>query len=559
MSRADPAAPRTGGQILIDALLVHGVDHVFCVPGESFLAALDALRDATNRIRTVTCRHEGGAACMAEAYGKLTGRPGVAMVTRGPGACNASLGVHIAQQDSTPMVIFIGQVERGHSEREAFQELDYRRFYGPLCKWAAQVESADRLPELVSQAFHRACAGRPGPVALALPEDMLRDVAGVADTGPYQVVQPAADPGAIEQLRQRLTTARRPFMIVGGPGWTAQACRDICTFAAANRIPTGASFRAQDRFDNTHECYAGELGLGPDPALSARVREADVLLAVGVRLGELTTAGYTLVEPPCPSQSLVHVYPDPDELGRVFQPELAVCAGVASFARAAADIRPVAQPRWDDWTRDARADYLDNLQPTPGLPGSLEMGAVMAQLRQRLPPNAILTTDAGNFSGWMHRHYLYRAFPTQLGPTNGAMGYGVPAAVAARLLHPDRPVVAFCGDGGALMSGQEIATAMHYGVDPVILVLNNAMYGTIRMHQQRDYPGREHATALTNPDFAAWARSFGAYARAVERTEEFGPALDEALHAGRVAVLELRIDPELISTRARLSEISKAP
>ena len=546
---------RTGGRVLVDALRIHGVDTVFCVPGESYLAALDALYGARDTIATITCRHEGGAANMAEAYGKLTGRPGVVMVTRGPGACHAAIGLHNAAQDSTPMVLFIGQVEREHSDREAFQEIDYRRFLEPLCKWVVQIEDPARIPELVSQAFHRACSGRPGPVAVALPEDMLAEATSVADAGPYTAVSPGVASEALPALRALLAGARRPLVIAGGGGWSAGASADLARFVEANALATAASFRCQDRLDNASPCYAGDLGLGIDPALADRVRDADLLLVVGARLGEMTTRGYRLVEPPCPHQKLVHVHPDPDELGRVYQPTLAICAGSAEFLRAAAAMPPVDSNPWRGSTTRAHADYLASVEPTAGLPGPVEMGAVMAHLRERLPPEAILTTDAGNFSAWMHRHYVYRRFPSQIGPTSGAMGYGIPAAIAARHVYPDRPVVAFCGDGGALMTGQEIATAVHHGIDPVILVVNNSMYGTIRMHQERDYPDRVIGTDLTNPDFTAWAESFGAFAARVERTADFPGALERALGAGRIAVVELRIDPELITTRATLSRI----
>ena len=546
---------RTGGQVLIDALRIHGVDTVFCVPGESYLAALDALHDARDRIATITCRHEGGAANMAEAYGKLTGRPGIVMVTRGPGACHATIGLHNAAQDSTPMVMFIGQVERGHSDREAFQEIEYRRFLEPLCKWVVQIDDPARIPELVSQAFHRACSGRPGPVAVALPEDMLVEETGVRDAGPYTAVSPGVGPDAIPALRALLANAQRPLAVVGGGAWSAQASDDLARFAASNALATAASFRCQDRLDNAHPCYAGDLGLGIDPKLAQRVRDSDLLLVIGARLGEMTTRGYRLVAPPCPRQTIVHVHPDPGELGRIYQPALAICAGSTEFLRAAAAMAPVDASAWRDSTTRAHAEYLESVEPTGGLPGPVEMGKVMAYLRERLPPQAILTTDAGNFSAWMHRHYVYRTFPSQIGPTSGAMGYGIPAAIAARHVYPHRPVVAFCGDGGALMTGQEIATAVHHRIDPVILVVNNSMYGTIRMHQEREYPDRVIGTDLSNPDFVAWARSFGAFAARVERTDDFPEVFDAASSAGRAAVVELRIDPELITTRATLAQI----
>lgn len=550
----DPREPRSGGQIVVDALRIHGVDTVFCVPGESYLAVINALRDA-NDIRTIVCRQEGGAAFMAEAYAKATGKPGVLLVTRGPGACNASIGVHTGHQDSTPMVVLIGQVGRDMEYREAFQELDYHDFYGPLTKWTAQADDARRLPELLSQAFHRACSGRRGPVALSLPEDMLRDEVSVTDTEPFKVVEPAAAPADMSALRQRLESAKKPLVVVGGSAWSERTCRDMVTFADNAGLPVVASFRCQDRFDNSHRCYVGELGISVGPKLAQRMQESDLLIAVGARLGELTTRGYTLVEPPCPSQPLVHVYPDPDELGRVYQPVLPICSSVGHFAAAAAALGTIDDSAWRDWTREARAEYEEQLGQPPVSACDLDMGAVIAHLRERLPADAIITCDAGNFSGWPQRFYQHRQYPTQLGATNGAMGYGVPSAIAARLAFPQRPVVGFCGDGGVLMTGNELATAVHHGIDPVIIVVNNNSFGTIRMHQERDYPGRTHATDLTNPEFAIWAQSFGAFGETVTKTEEFPDAFERALSAGRAAVLELRLPIEMISARTTLSAL----
>ena len=424
---------RTGGQVLIDALRIHGVDTVFCVPGESYLAALDALHDARDRIATITCRHEGGAANMAEAYGKLTGRPGIVMVTRGPGACHATIGLHNAAQDSTPMVMFIGQVERGHSDREAFQEIEYRRFLEPLCKWVVQIDDPARIPELVSQAFHRACSGtagtrRGGAAGGHAGRGDRRPGRGPVHPQSHRVSGPMRFPA----LRTLLANAQRPLAVVGGGAWSAQASDDLARFVASNALATAASFRCQDRLDNAHPCYAGDLGLGIDPKLAQRVRDSDLLLVIGARLGEMTTRGYRLVAPPCPRQTIVHVHPDPGELGRIYQPALAICAGSTEFLRAAAAMAPVDASAWRDSTARAHAEYLESVEPTGGLPGPVEMGKVMAYLRERLPPEAILTTDAGNFSAWMHRHYVYRTFPSQIGPTSGAMGYGIPAAIAAR-------------------------------------------------------------------------------------------------------------------------------
>ncbi len=546
---------RSGGQVLVDQLRIHGVDTVFCVPGESYLSVLDALYDAQNEIKTICCRQEGGATNMAEAYGKVTGRPGVAMVTRGPGACNGSIGVHTAMQDSTPMVIFIGQVAREQEYREAFQEVDYHRFYGALCKSVIQIDRAERIPELVSQAFYRATSGRPGPVAVAIPEDMQRDMVAVDDAAPYKAVRPAVDDTAMAELESRLAAARRPLMILGGSGWSERACEDIRAFAETWNLPTAASFRCQDLFDNEHPNYAGELGTSASPALAKRVGEADLLLVVGARLGEQTTQGYRLVRVPTPVQRLVHVYPDPAEFGRVYQPDLAICAAVDSFAAAARRLVPAQEIAWTEWAAAVRRERLANLEPSFASSGPLDMFEVMRVVNAMLPDDAILTNDAGNFSGWVQRFYRFRRYRTQVGPTSGAMGYGIPAAIAARLVHPDRPVVAFVGDGGAMMSGQEIATAVHYGIDPVILVVNNNAFGTIRMHQEREHPDRVIATELTNPDYAAWAESFGASGEIVERTEDFAPAFERALHAGRVAVIELRLDLDAITTRTTLSRI----
>jgi acetolactate synthase I/II/III large subunit len=545
---------RSGGQVLVDQLRIHGVDTIFCVPGESYLTVIDSLHDAQNEIKTVACRQEGGATNMAEAYGKLTGRPGVAMVTRGPGACNGSIGAHTAMQDSTPMVIFIGQVARDQEYREAFQEVDYHKFYGAICKEVIQIDHADRVPELVSQAFHVAASGRPGPVAVSIPEDMQRDMVDVADARPFQTIRPEVGPKAMSAFRGQLASAERPLMILGGAGWSEQACADIQAFAEAHAVPVAASFRCQDLFDNMHSNYAGEFGTSASPALTQRMRDADLLIVVGSRLGEMTSGGYSLVNIPVPKQKLVHVYLDSSELGRVYEPDLAIVASMESFAAAARDMEVVAYGKWVEWMRQANQDYLDNLAPSLPMDG-VDMHEVMNVLNARLPEDAIITTDAGNFSGWAQRFYRYRKFRTQLGPTSGAMGYSIPAAISARLTRPDRPVVCFVGDGGAMMSGQEVATAVQYGSDPIILVLNNNAYGTIRMHQERDYPNRTLATELVNPDFAKWAQSFGAYGAVVERTEEFAPAFEAAMNAGRISVIEIRVGLETITTRTTMSKL----
>jgi acetolactate synthase-1/2/3 large subunit len=547
---------RTGGRILVDQLRVHGVDTVFCVPGESFLAALDALGDSG--IRLVVCRQEGGAANMADAYGKLTGRPGVVFVTRGPGAANASVGVHTSLQDSTPVVVLIGQVARAHSEREAFQEIDYRRFYSEITKWTGQVEQAARIPELVARAFATACAGRPGPVALAFPEDVLsEDETDAPDAEPYRAV--AASPAAVDmaRLRELLSAAERPFVVVGGGGWSADAARDLQAFVEANRLPVGASFRCQDYVDNRSPSYAGDIGLGVNPKLAGRIGESDLLLVVGARLGEATSQGYTLVAIPRPLQTLVHVHAGAEELGRVYQADLPINSGYAQFAAAAAALEPVDSSRWAVWTASARAEWEENLRHQP-MPGDVDLGDVMAFLRGRLPGDAILTNGAGNFSVWAHRFYRFTRYRTQLGPTSGAMGYGLPAAVAAKLVHPERIVVCFTGDGDFLMTGQELATAVQYELPVVVVLVNNRMYGTIRMHQERHYPGRVVGTDLVNPDFAAFAAAFDAHGETVEATADFEPAFERALESRRPALLELRVDPEAITPRATLSQLRAA-
>ncbi len=549
---------RTGAQILVDALRIHGVERAFGVPGESYLAVLDALYDAQNAIRFFSCRQEGGAANMAEAVGKLTGRPGICFVTRGPGASNASIGVHTAFQDSTPMILFVGQVARQVQEREAFQEIDYRRMFGEMTKWTAEINDPARIPEMVSHAFHLAVSGRPGPVVLALPEDVTEERCTVADTAPYRVVQAHPGEADLAELRALLAAARRPLMMVGGGGWTADACADILAFAEANNLPTATTLRCQDLFDNLHRNYVGVVGIATSPALAERVRKADLLLVVGPRLGQMTTGDYSLVEPPTPRQRLVHVHAGAEELGRVYQGDLLINAGMPQFAAAVRGLAPVDGTAWAEWAEAARADYLDHLRPTPG-PGALDMGEVMAVLRERLPEDAIVTNGAGNYTIWAHRFYRFRRFRTQLAPTSGAMGYGVPAGIAAKAVHPDRTVVTFAGDGCFLMTGQELATAVQYGLDPLILVVNNGMYGTIRMHQERRHPGRVIGTDLTNPDFAAYARAFGAFGETVERTEEFAPALDRALAAGRAAVLDLRVDPEAITPTTTLSGLRGTP
>ena len=553
MKPADSTLTRTGGQLLVDALKVHGVDMAFGVPGESYLSVLDAFYESRDDIKFVICRQEGGAANMADAYGKLTGRPGICFVTRGPGATNASIGIHTAFQDSTPLILFIGQVDNEVTEREAFQEIDYRRMFGQMAKWVAQIDRPERVPEMISHAFHLAVSGRPGPVVLALPEDMQVATATVPDTARYQRV--AAHPGAADmnKLRDMLAAAKRPFVMLGGGGWNAKACEDMRAFIESNNLPTACAYRCQDLLDNRSPNYLGDIAVGMNPAIEKRIRECDLLLAIGLRLGEWTTINYTLIDIPRPQMNFVHVQAGAEELGRVYQGDLLINSGMPEFAAAVRALAPV-KPVWADQTKAARAEF-DAWQVPVKTPGTLNMSEVIAFLKKRLPDGSILTNGAGNFTLWAHRFYQYTGFRTQLGPTSGAMGYGVPAGVAAKLVHPERPVIAFAGDGDFMMNGQELATAMQYGAKTIFIVINNGMFGTIRMHQERHYPGRVSGTELHNPDFAALARAYGAHGEVVTNTEDFEAAFERAWNAGTAALLELRIDPDSVSPRATLSSI----
>jgi acetolactate synthase-1/2/3 large subunit len=544
---------RHGGKILADALLAQGARIAFGVPGESYLPVLDGLRDAQDRIRFVVCRQEGGASYMAEACGKLTGEPGVLFVTRGPGATNGAVGVHTGFQDSTPMVVFIGQVPNEFADREAFQEMDYRRVYGQMAKWVAQIDRVERIPEYVSRAFHTAMAGRPGPVVLALPEDTLFSEAAVADVPRAHRIRPSPSSSEMAELKKLLEGAQRPFVLLGGGGWDGDATRRLQKWIEAAGLPVGTSFRCQDLFDNRSPCYAGDVGIGINPRLAQRVREADVLLVVGARLGEMTTSAYTLVDAPLPKQALVHVHAGAEELGSVYRPALAINSGYPQFV-AALEATAIRNAGWAAETRALRESYLEWTKPQP-MPGKLHYGEVIRWLSDRLPEDTIVAGGAGNFAGWLHRHFRYKGFRTQLGPTNGSMGYGFPAAVAAKLVHADRPVIAVCGDGDFLMNGQELATAVQYGAAFVALVVNNGLYGTIRMHQEREYPGRVYGTALRNPDFAAYARAFGAHGETVERTEDFAPAFERAQASGKPALVELKIDPDAITPATTLTAI----
>ncbi len=547
---------RSGGRILVDNLLAQGADLAFCVPGESYLAVLDALYDVRDRLPLVVCRQEGGAAYMAEAYGKLTGRPGLVFVTRGPGASNAAIGIHTAAQDSTPMIAFVGQVGRDFVDREAFQEIDYRRMFGSVAKWVAQIDSAERIPEYIARAYRVALSGRPGPVVLALPEDMLTTDAGVADAPRVVVapVPPAAS--AIAELAALLRRARKPLVIAGGSGWTATACADLARFARTQALPVACAFRNQDVFDNRHPNYAGDLGLGVNPKLSARVRAADLLLVIGERLGEVVTGGYTLVAAPTPVQTLIHAHPGAEELGRVYQPTLAIESAIGPFCAALAGLDPIDTGAWAGSADEAHADYL-GWQTPRAMPGDLDLWQVLATMRERLPEDAIVTNGAGNYATWLHRLYRYPRYRTQLAPYNGSMGYAVPAAVAAKAVHRDRVVVSWNGDGCFLMNGQELATAVQYRLAIVFIVVDNGMYGTIRMHQERRYPERVHGTTLRNPDFAALARAYGALGETVARTAEFAPALDRALAADRPTLIHLLVDPRAVTMNDTIDDLRR--
>ncbi|GAA1850718.1 thiamine pyrophosphate-binding protein [Pseudonocardia ailaonensis] len=553
-----PRPPRTGGELVVDALVAHGVDRVFCVPGESYLAVLDGLYDVRRSVQVVTCRQEGGAAMMAEADGKLTGRPGICFVTRGPGATNASAGVHIAAQDSTPMILFIGQVGRGDAEREAFQEIDYRRMFAPMAKWVGQVETAERVPEYVARAFAVAQSGRPGPVVLALPEDMLTDTVDAVPALP--VAEPIETYPSAEQmgaLGEALAGARRPLVVVGGSRWDADSAKAFERFVAAWDLPVVAAFRQQDRLDNAHPCYVGSLGVGGDPALAARVAEADLVLVAGARLDEMSTNGYRLLAPPVPGRQLIHVHAGAEELGKVHAPSLAVNASPVGFASLLHLVEPAAAVPWSAWRADCRAAF-DRWQQPPSGTERLDLARVVRGLAERLPGDAVVTNGAGNFSGWVHRFHTYRTLGAQLAPVSGSMGYGLPAAVAAALRHPERVVVCVAGDGDFLMHGQELATAVLYGANLVVLVADNGMYGTIRMHQEAHHPGRVIGTDLRSPDFVALARAFGAHAERVETTEEFDGAFDRALASGGPALLHLPVSPEALSHTRTLSQVRAA-
>jgi acetolactate synthase-1/2/3 large subunit len=550
---AEAKTGRTGGKLLADALVAQGVTHAFCVPGESYLDLLDGLYSVRNRLQLVTCRFEAGAIHMAEAYGKLTGKPGVAIVTRGPGACHAAIGVHVAQQDSTPLVLLVGQIPVEETDRETFQEVDYRRMFSPIAKWVTQIDDEKRIPELMAHAFDVAVSGRPGPVVIAISEEMQKRMANVPDIGPATVLPPHPAPDAVSRMMEMLGKAKRPLAVLGGSRWSDQGKADIRDFLLANDLPVAVGFRRQGIFDGNSENYVGDLGVGADPGLVAHAKDADLIIAIGSRLGETFSQGYTLLDM-AGATPIVHVYPEQSEIGRVYRPALGITADLNAFAAAAKAAMPIKKPAWAGWTRDLRATRLKQAA-APNYEGPLNLAKALQDLEKALPANTIYTTDAGNFATWPTRFMHVGAGQDFLGPTNGAMGYAVPSAIGAKIVHPERPVIGFVGDGGFLMTGQEIATAFHHSVNPVILVFNNQMYGTIRMYQERTYPHRVSGTALTNPDFARFIEAFGGHGEVVEKTEEMVPAVQRALASGKPAIVEIRMNPEQVTNRATIADL----
>ena len=544
---------RTGGEILVDQLSVQGVRDVFCVPGESYLAALDAFHGSD--IKLTVCRHESAAAIMAEAIGKITGRPGICFVTRGPGVSNASAGIHIARQDSSPMIVFVGQVGREMREREAFQELDYRAVFGSMAKWATEIDDPSRIPEIVSRAFHTACNGRPGPVVIALPEDMLRERIAVPDAKVFEPIEIWPGPTDMSRLQKLLWAAKRPVALVGGSRWSEAACAALMRFAERFALPVATTFRRGHLVDALHPCYAGDFGIGPNPKLLARVKNADLVLLIGGRFGEMPSQSYTVFDIPEPQTKLVHVHPGADELGRVYHPHLAINAAPTAFCSALEGLQPPNDIAWRGESDAAHADYLACGEKATPVPGAVNLGEIMIWLRDNLSPDSIVTQGAGNFSAWVHRFYRVRKFGGLVGATSGSMGYGLPAALAMQTLYPKRTVVCVSGDGDFLMTGQDFATAVQYGLPVIVLVADNGLYGTIRMHQEREYPGRVIATDLRNPDFVAYALAFGGYGAVVEKTADFPAAFAAARASGKPSIIHLKIDPEATTPSTTLSGI----
>ena len=542
---------RSAAEVLVDQLRIHGVRHVFCVPGESYLAVLDAFHDSD--LAVTVCRQEGGAAIMAEALGKVTGQPGVCFVTRGPGATNAAHGIHIARQDSSPLVMFVGQVGRDTREREAFQELDYRAVFGSMTKWTTEIDDPARVPEIVSRAFHTAANGRPGPVVVAIPEDMLVERIAVADAPPFTAIETSPGAAEMQKFGELLGAARAPIVVLGGSRWSQQACDRLARFVEKYALPVCTTFRRGHLFDQTHPCYAGDLGIGPNPKLLERIKSSDLVIAIGGRLGELPSQRYTLFDIPRPQMPFVHVHPGAEELGRVYSPSLAINATPAAFTAALERLTFARAPAGE--AKAANADYRAWTEKPTEQPGGVNFGAIMIWLRENLAPDAVICNGAGNYAAWIHRFFRFRRFGQQVAPVSGSMGYGVPAAVAMKRLHPERQVVCIAGDGDFLMNGQEFETAVQYDLPFTTIVFDNGMYGTIRMHQEREYPGRVSATELRNPDFQAYARAFGGFGISVERTEDFPAAFQQAEASGKPAIVRLVIDPESITPGTTLAKI----
>lgn len=543
---------RSGGKLLADALVANGATHVFAVPGESYLDLLDGLYAVRNRIELITCRFEAGAVHMAEAHGKLTGKPGVAIVTRGPGACHASIGVHVAMQDSTPMILLVGQIPVVETDRETFQEVDYRKMFAPLAKWVTQIDDADRIPEIMAHAFDVAVSGRPGPVVVAISEEMQKDLVAVPDIGPGNVLPAHPAPDSIPQMMAMLAKAERPLAIIGGSRWTEEGRNAIRDFVVANDIPTAVSFRRQGLFDGTSKHFVGDLGVGADAKLVAAAKEADLILAFGTRMGEPVSQGYTLLDM-AGATPIVQVYPDQAEIGRVYRVALGITSDLNAFALALKGEK-VKKPKWGAWRKQVRA-AREEQAVAPEYEGKINLAKALQALEKELPKDAIFTTDAGNFATWPTRFMHVKEGQDFLGPTNGAMGYGVPSAIGAAISFPDRQVICFVGDGGFMMTGQEIATAFHHGVAPIILVFNNSMYGTIRMYQERVYPERVSGTLLTNPDFSLFIQAFGGHGELVETTAELVPAYKRAVASGKPAIIEIRTNPEQVTNRATIADL----
>jgi len=547
---------RTAAEVLVDQLIVNGIRHVFCVPGESYLAVLDAFHDRD--IEVTVCRHEAGAAFMAEAVGKATGQPGICFVTRGPGSTNAAHGIHIAHQDSTPMIMFVGQVARDMKGRDAFQELDYAAAFGGIAKWATEIDDPARVPEIVSRAFYTATGGRPGPVVIGLPEDMLTERIAVPNAPAFELVE--TWPGATDmmKLQKMLWAAERPVMLLGGSRWSVAAHAAIARFAERFALPVATTFRRGALFDALHPCYAGDLGIGPNPKLIERIKASDLVLLVGGRLGEMPSQSYTLFDIPGPQTTFVHVHPGAEELGRVYKPHLAIHAAPTAFAAAAEGLQPPNEIKWEAGTKTAHADYLAWTEQPTEQPGGVNLGAVMVWLRENLPEDAVLCNGAGNFASWVHRFFRFRRFAQHIAPTSGSMGYGVPAAIGIKRLYPERTVVCIAGDGDFLMNSQEYATAAQYDLPVITVIADNGLYGTIRMHQEREYPGRVSATVLKNPDFVAYARAFGGFGVLVDKTADFPKAFRAAQKSGKPAVIQLKIDPDAITPAMTLAKIGAA-